>query len=64
MLYCYEEKKGNVVLVRATPEKFDIAGSFQVNMGADEHWAHPVIFQGRLYIRHGDVLIAYNIKAG
>jgi len=63
MLYCYEEKKGNVALVRATPEKFDIVSSFAVTKGTGEHWALPVISGGRLYIRHGEVLMAYDIKA-
>lgn len=25
-------------------------------------WAHPVISKGKLYIRHGDVLMVYLIK--
>jgi len=63
MLYCYDEKQGTVELVRATPEKFDVISSFKVPMGTDEHWAHPVICDGRLYVRHGDTLMAYDIKA-
>jgi hypothetical protein len=27
-----------------------------------EHWARPVIHQGVLYIRHGEALMAYDIK--
>jgi len=64
MLYCYEEKKGNVALVKATPEGFDITSSFQVPLGEDQHWAHPVIFDGKLFIRHGDALMVYDIKQG
>ena len=63
MLYCYEEKNGTVGLIKATPEAFEIVSSFEVPKGAKEHWAHPVICDGRLYIRHGDALMAYNIKA-
>ncbi|HIJ70010.1 MAG TPA: PQQ-binding-like beta-propeller repeat protein [Planctomycetes bacterium] len=62
MLYCYEEDKGTVALVRASPEGFDIVSSFTVTKGTDEHWAHPVICDGRLYIRHGETLLAYNVK--
>ena len=29
MLYCYEEKKGNVALVKVTPEKFDVVSFFE-----------------------------------
>jgi len=63
MLYCYDEKKGTVRLIKATPEKYEIISSFKVTMGAGEHWAHPVILDGTLYIRHGDTLMAYDIKA-
>jgi outer membrane protein assembly factor BamB len=64
MLYCYEEKRGTVALVKATPEKFEVTSSFSVPMGADQHWGHLVIYNGRLYIRHGDALMVYDIKAG
>ena len=63
MLYCYEEKEGTVGLVKATPGKFDVVSSFKVPMGTGEHWAHPIILDGILYIRHGDTLMAYDIKA-
>jgi len=62
MLYCYEEKSGNVALVRPTPDKFDVVSSFKIPKGTGPHWAHPYISNGILYIRHGDVLMAYNIK--
>ncbi len=63
MLYCYEEKKGNVALVKATPSGFDPLGTFRVNEGEGQHWAHPVIADGRLYLRHGDVLMCHDIRA-
>jgi outer membrane protein assembly factor BamB len=64
MLYIYDEKRGNVGLLRATPEKFDLVSSVQVTQGsAGPFWAHPVIHNGVLYIRHTDALMAYNIKA-
>ena len=63
MLYCYEEKEGTVALVKASPEGFDIISSFEVSKGTGKHWAHPVVCDGRLYIRHGDALMVYDIKA-
>jgi len=62
MLYCYEEKKGHLALVRATPDAFDVVSSFQITGGAGEHWAHPAIANGTLYIRHGNALQAFDIK--
>ena len=60
MLYCYSEK-GEMAMVKPNPEKFDMAGSFKVTLGTGEHWAHPVIHKGVLYLRHGDTLMAYQI---
>jgi outer membrane protein assembly factor BamB len=64
MLYCYEEKGGNIALVRAVPDKFDIVSFFKVPLGDGKHWAHPVVCGGVLYIRHGDALMAYDIREG
>jgi outer membrane protein assembly factor BamB len=62
LLYCYEEKKGTVALVKANPESFDIISTFNVSKGSGPHWAHPVISDGRLYIRHGESLMVYDIR--
>lgn len=64
MLYIYEEKRGNIGLLKATPEKFDLVSSFQVTQGnSGPFWAHPVIHNGILYLRHTNALMAYDIKA-
>lgn len=64
MLYIYDEKRGNAGLLRATPEKFDLVSSFQVKEGkSGPFWAHPVIHNGVLYLRHNNALMAYDIKA-
>jgi len=62
MLYCYDENTGDVALVKASPKGFEIVSSFSVTQGSGQHWAHPAISDGRLYIRHGDALMAYDIK--
>lgn len=62
MLFCYEERAGNIALVDVDPEKFEISGTFKVPMGTGPFWSHPVIDKGVLYVRHGDALMAYNIK--
>lgn len=62
LFYCYAERDGEVALVEATSEKFEIISKFKVPLGTKEHWARPVINDGVLYIRHGDALMAYSIK--
>jgi outer membrane protein assembly factor BamB len=61
MLYCYSEK-GDMALVKPTPEKFDIVSKFPITLGTAQHWAHPVIYKGVLYVRHGSAVMAYKIK--
>lgn len=61
MLYVYTEK-GDMNLVNPKPGGMQIVGSFKVTKGTKEHFAHPVIHNGVLYIRHGEALLAYSIK--
>ncbi len=61
--YCYSEREGEVALCKADPTGFEVISRFKVPLGTGEHWAHPVIADGMLYIRHGNALMAYNIKA-
>lgn len=63
MLYCYEEKTGTLGLVKASPKDLTVVSSFQIAQGKGPHWAHPVISDGRLYVRHGDALMVYDIQS-
>jgi outer membrane protein assembly factor BamB len=62
LLYIFEERTGYVGLVRPDPGKFDLISNFRVREGSGPYWAHPVIHNGVLYLRHGEALMAYNIK--
>ena len=62
MLYLYEEKSGHVALVKPDPTKLNIISEFQITKGDGPFWAHPVISKGKLYIRHGDMLMVYQIS--
>lgn len=62
MLYCYEEKRGNMALAKADPKEFNVTSSFRVSEGSGPHWSRPAIYYGILLVRHGDVLIAYNVN--
>jgi outer membrane protein assembly factor BamB len=63
LLYCYEEKRGRMALVRPTPEKFDVISSFKTAYGSGPAWAHPVIKDGILYVRRGKAIMAYDIRS-
>ena len=67
MLYTQaeNEKKRTLGLVKPTPEGHQLVSQFAFPEGGQGRvWAHPVVCDGRLYIRHGDKLYVYNVKAG
>ena len=62
LFYCYGDR-GSFALVEMSPKGHKVISRFKITKGAKEHWAHPSISDGRLYARHGDVLMVYDIKA-
>lgn len=60
-LYWYSQR-GELALVKPGSSSFEIVSETRVSLGSGQHWAHPVIDNGRLFVRHGDTLIAYKIK--
>jgi outer membrane protein assembly factor BamB len=63
LIYLLEEKGWNVALVKPSSEKLDVISSFKLTKGVGPGWSHPVIDKGRLFVRHGDYMAVYNIKA-
>ena len=61
LLYYYNQQ-GVVCLIKPNPLKMEKLGSFKVVAGTKEHFSHPVIHNGVLYIRHGKALMAYDIR--
>jgi hypothetical protein len=61
LLYYYAEQGGFMSLIKPEPN-LELISSFRIKKGTKEHFAHPVIKNGILYIRHGNVLLAYNIR--
>ena len=61
MLYAYNEK-GNVGLIQPSPDGFKLVSEFKVTKGAGQHWAHPFIADGKMLLRHGDVMMVFDIK--
>ena len=63
MLYCYDEKTGELALVKAGA-KFEVVSSFKIPKARSQFWwAHPSISEGKLYVRHDRTLRCYDIKA-
>ncbi len=55
---------GEIALVEASPDGYVEKGRFKhVNRSDKRLWAHPVVFQGRLYVRDQDTLTVYDVSA-
>ena len=61
MLYIYDERRGFVGLQQPGNE-FNVVSEFRITKGEGPYWAHLVINNGVLYVRHGSALQAYKIK--
>jgi outer membrane protein assembly factor BamB len=62
ILYIYSES-GKIFLVEPKTDGFNILSTFPVPFGADPHWAHLVIKDKKLYVRHGTSLMVYELAA-
>jgi len=62
LLYVYSES-GKVSLVEPTADGINIISTFPVPYGANPHWAHLVIKDKKLFVRHGTSLMVYDIAA-
>ena len=60
----YIQSETNMVgLAEATPSGYSEKGRFEIPDKGMPSWAHPVISDGRLYVRNQDTLLVYDIKA-
>ena len=60
-LYCYTDN-GYINLIKLSESKMEVISKFKIEKGTKEHFAHPVIANGVLYVRHGNALMAHEIK--
>jgi outer membrane protein assembly factor BamB len=60
-LYC-QVQDGTVALLKPQPGGFEVAGRFQlVDARSGDAWAHPVLLDGRLYLRYHENLWCYEV---
>ncbi|HWS00918.1 MAG TPA: PQQ-binding-like beta-propeller repeat protein [Prolixibacteraceae bacterium] len=55
-------EKGELFMAEANSKDLSIISKTKVTLGSEQHWAHPVVSNGILYVRHGNALIAYKIS--
>ena len=67
-LYCAAEKGGAVVLLDPSPEGWKEAGRFTLPAASKQRkpsgmlWTHPVVANGRLYLRDQELMFCYDVK--
>jgi outer membrane protein assembly factor BamB len=59
--FYYYNQKGEVKLIGLMNGKMMETGSFKMKEGTKEHFSHPVISRGVLYVRHGNVMGAWDV---
>jgi outer membrane protein assembly factor BamB len=69
MLYCLEERSGTVALVEASPAGWKEHGRLtlqpqsEIRSSEGAIWTHPVISNGKLYLRDQEFIYCYDVKA-
>ena len=58
----FRRQDGIIILAKATPERFDVVGTFKPAFQERESWAHPVIAGGKLYLREQSKLMCYELR--
>ena len=62
--HLYIQSENNMVgLAEASSAGYRETGRFEIPDKGQKSWAHPVISDGRLYVRNQDTLLVYDIKA-
>lgn len=68
MLYCLSEGNGTVALVEASPKGWKEVSRFKLDPQTTQRkpqgriWTHPVVLNGRLYLRDQELLSCYDVK--
>ena len=58
----FRYQNGVMALIEATPKEYKLKGQFQIASSNGRSWPHPVIHEGKLYLRDQGTLLCYDIK--
>jgi len=68
-LYCLGEGDGRVILIEATPKGWNPQGEFTISPQTQQRnpkgkvWTHPVIANGKMYLRDQELIFCYDISS-
>jgi outer membrane protein assembly factor BamB len=58
----FRYQNGVMALIEATPQRYNLKGEFTIASRRGESWPHPVISDGKLYLRDQEVLLCYDVR--
>jgi outer membrane protein assembly factor BamB len=59
----FRYQNGVVALIEASNRGFNLKGTLEIPGAGGDSWAHPVVANGRLYLREQDTLWVYDLRA-
>ena len=65
--FYFRYEDNTIALIQADPKQYTLKSTFKLPQRqgmSGPGWPHPVIVDGSLYLRHADVLLVYDLKAG
>jgi outer membrane protein assembly factor BamB len=68
MLYLLSEEENEVALIEASPKGYTEKGTFKLpetsklRKPSGKFWTHPVVANGRLYLRDQELIFCYDVK--
>jgi len=57
----FRYQNGVMALIEATPEEYRLKGTFKIPASDGPSWPHPVIANGKLYLREQDTLMCFGL---
>ncbi|MDQ3070604.1 MAG: PQQ-like beta-propeller repeat protein [Acidobacteriota bacterium] len=60
----FRYQNGTMMLIEATPTGYREKGSFAIPNVRNPSWSHPVVLNGRLYLREQGTLYVYDVREG
>ncbi len=58
----FRYQNGVVALIEASNRGYNLKGTFEIPGAGGDSWAHPVVANGRLYLREQDTLWVYDLR--
>jgi len=59
----FRYQDATMALIEASTNGYKLKGSFRLASKLAESWPHPVVLDGKLYVRDQDVLLCYDVRA-